>query len=186
MQVEDFDTWKRNFDESEQIRIDYGYTGHHINQAEDDPNTLAVYLGVGNLSKAKEYVTSDVLRERMQAAGVVGAPEVMWVKPLRENVVWDRTLPAMIISHRVEDADAWLTAYDEATELQKTHGIVGHAANQSLDDPSLIIVYHQAESFEALRDFMALDELRMKMKEAGVTSAPEVTYQLGGWAKQYG
>ena len=186
MQVEDFDTWKENFDESEPVRIDYGYTGHHINQAEDDPNKLGVYLATNDLDRAKEYTTSDVLRERMQKAGVMGPPELMWVKPLREGVVWDRALPSMIITHKVEDVDEWLTAYDQAAELQQSHGIIGHAANQSLDDPNLVVVYHQAESFETLRDFLALDDLRIKMKEAGVVSEPEVSFHLGGWGKQYG
>jgi hypothetical protein len=62
----------------------------------------------------------------------------------------------------------------------------GPAANRSVDDPKVAIVYHQAESFDTLRAFLANDKLKAKMQEAGVISAPDVKFVTGGWAKQYG
>ncbi len=183
--VADFDTWKAVFDANEQSRIDNGYVGHHVNRAEDDPNSLAVYLAIGDLERARAYVTSDDVKALMAEAGVAGAPEFTWVRPLRENVVWDRELPAMVITHHVEDLDAWLAGYDGADELQRSSGIIGHAANASMDDPSLVVVYHQAESFDALRDLLGSAELKAAMKEAGVVSEPEVTFHIGGWGKLY-
>jgi len=64
-------------------------------------------------------------------------------------------------------------------------GIVGQAANRSIDDPAVAIVYHQAESFDTLRAFLADDALAAKMQEAGVTSAPDALFVTGGWAKRY-
>lgn len=52
-------------------------------------------------------------------------------------------------------------------------------------DPSLAIVYHQAESFDALRAFLDDDALAAAMKEAGVISEPEVSFHTGGWGKRY-
>jgi len=183
--VADFDAWMAVFDANEQGRIDHDYLGHHINRAEDDPNSLSIYLAVGDVDQAKTYVTSDDVKSLMAEAGIAGAPEFMWVTPVREAIVWDRELPAMIVSHRVEDFDAWLAGYDAADELRLANGIIGHAANRSMEDSSLVIVYHQAESFDTLRSFLRSDDLRMAMKEAGVTSEPEVTFYTGGWAKIY-
>jgi quinol monooxygenase YgiN len=183
--VADFDAWKAVFDQSESKRKASGFLGHHINRAEDDPNELNVYFAVADVDQFKAYAESDDVKALMQEAGVVSPPEFMWMTPLREAVVWDRELPAMLISHRVADLDTWLDGYDDADELQRSNGIVGHAANQSMDDPSTIVVYHQAESFDTLRAFMALDELRDTMKEIGVISDPEVTFHTGGWGKQY-
>jgi len=126
------------------------------------------------------------LRERMQASGVIGAPEITYMTPVREAIVWDRELPAFMLSHSVADFDRWLVGYDGAADLQAAKGIVGHAANRSIDDPNLAIIYHQAESFDTLRAFLADDDLKAKMQEAGVTSAPEVQFVTGGWAKLYG
>lgn len=183
--VADFDAWKAVFDRSEPKRKASGFLGHHINRTEGDPNDLNVYLAVTDADQFKAYAESDDVKALMQEAGVQTPPEFMWMTPLREAVVWDRELPSMLISHRVADVDTWLAGYDDADELQRSNGIVGHAANQSMDDPSTIVVYHQAESFDTLRAFMGLDELRTRMKEIGVISDPEVTFHTGGWGKQY-
>jgi hypothetical protein len=184
-QVADFDAWKTVFDRNEEQRKAAGILGHHINRAEGDPNELNVYFAVTDVDQFKAYGESDEIKALMQEAGVQGPPEFQWMTPLREAVVWDRELPAMLISHRVEDVDTWLAGYDDAAELQRSNGIIGHAANQLIDDPSTIVVYHQAESFDTLRAFMGLDELKTRMKEIGVTSDPEFTFHTGGWGKQY-
>ena len=184
-QVADFDAWKAVFDDNEPGRRSQGYVGHHINRAENDPNSLSIYLAVEDVDSAKAYVTSDDVKSLMEKAGVTSQPEFMWMTPVREAIIWDRELPAMIIIHDVEDFDAWLAGYDAADELQRSNGIIGHAANRSIDDPSRVLVYHQAESFDTLRSFLRSDELRAVMKEAGVVSEPEVTYHTGGWGKLY-
>ena len=123
----------------------------------------------------------------MQEAGITSEPEVLWVKPAAESVVWDRELPAVIITHTVDDFDAWLAGYNgpEADAMRKSAGIIGHAANQGVDNPSLVLVYHQAESFDTLRALAASDELRTVMKDVGVNSEPEFSYHTGGWGKLY-
>ena len=183
--VADFDTWKAAFDNHEDARRAAGITGHHINRAEDDPNLVSIYLAVEDVEQAKAFAASDDLREVMEKAGVTSAPEFMWLTPVREAIVWDRELPAFIVSHQVADFDAWLSGYNAADEFRQARGIIGHAANRSLDDPSLAIVYHQAESFDTLRAFLADDELRAVMKDAGVISEPEVSYHTGGSGKRY-
>lgn len=131
-------------------------------------------MALSDQNRAKEFAGSDELRQRMKASGVLGAPEITYVTPVREALVWDRQLPAIIHSHSVADFDRWLEGYDGAASLRRENGIIGQAANRSLEDPSVAIVYHQAESFETLRAFLDNDELKAKMQEAGVTSAPDV------------
>jgi hypothetical protein len=183
--VADFDSWLAAFDSHEDARRVASILGHHINRSEGDPNELSVFMGLSDLNRAKEFAASDELRERMKASGVIGAPQITYMTPVREAVVWDRQLPAIILSHSVADFDRWLEGYDGAAGLQRENGIIGQAANRSLEDPSVAIVYHQAESFETLRAFLGNDELKEKMQEAGVTSAPDVHFFTGGWGKQY-
>ncbi len=184
--VADFNTWLTAFDSHEDVRRAAGILGHHINRAEDDPNDISLYMALSDLDKAKAFAASDDLRQRMQAAGVISIPEFTYMTPVREAIVWDRELPAFILSHSVADFDRWLKGYDAAAELQSAEGIVGQAANRSIDDPKVAVVYHQAESFDTLHAFLANDKLKAKMQEAGVTSAPDVHFVTGGWARQYG
>jgi hypothetical protein len=183
--VADFDSWLAAFNSHEDARRDAGILGHHINRAEGDPNEISVFMALSDLEKAKEFAASDELRERMQASGVLGAPQIQYLTPVREAIVWDRQLPAFILVHSVADFDRWLEGYDRAADLQRENGIIGQAANRSLENPSLAIVYHQAESFETLRAFLGNDELKAKMQEARVTSAPDVHFFTGGWGKRY-
>lgn len=183
--VADFDTWKVGFDAHEDARKAEGVLGHHINRGRDDPNDVSIYLAIADVERAKAFAASDELKSAMQDLGVTGSPEFTWMTPIREAVVWDRELPAMIMSHSVADFDKWLAGYDAAAELQRSGGIVGHAANRGLDDPSLAFIYHQAESFDTLQAFLADPALQDAMKAAGVTSEPEVSFHTGGWAKTY-
>ena len=183
--VEDVDRWKAGFEGHEPARRAAGILGHHINRAEDDPHLITLFLALSDLDRAKAFASSPELGEVMQNVGVVSRPEIQWLRPIREEVVSHRQLPAFLIRHRVADFDTWLAGYDAAGELQQSAGIIGHAANRSLDDPSLITVYHQAETFDALHSFLADPQLQAAMQEAGVISEPEVTFHTGGWAKTY-
>ncbi len=184
-QVADFDTWKAVFDGHEAARREAGCLGHHINRAKDDPNLVTLYLAVADVDRVKAFAASDDLKKVMEDGGVTSAPEMTWTTPVREAVVWDRDLPAFLLSHQVADFDTWLTGYNAADDLRQARGIIGHAANRSLDDPSVALVYHQAESFDTLQAFLDDDELRVAMKDAGVISEPEVSFHTGGSAKFY-
>jgi hypothetical protein len=183
--VADFDAWKTVFDANRQGRIDHGFVGHHINRGEADPNDISVYLAAGDVATAQAYTVSDELKALMQQAGVLSPPQRTWLKPLRQSIVWDRHLPAVIVSHTVADLDQWLAGYDGADALRQSGGIIGHAANQTTDDPARVVVYHQAESFDTLRSFLASEQLGAAMQAAGATSAPEASFYTGGYGERY-
>ena len=185
--IADWDQWKAVFDANEANRAANGFVAHHINRAENDPNALSIYLAVGDLDQAMAYGRSDDLRALMEEAGVVSPPELSWLKPAAEAAVWDRNVPGVIITHMVADFDSWLEGYKsaEADAMRAAAGVIGHAANQGMENPDLALVYHQAETFDDLRALASSDELRHVMKDAGVTSEPEFTYHTGGWGKRY-
>jgi hypothetical protein len=183
--VADFDAWKVGFDAHEGARRAAGILGHHINRGRDDAHDVSIYLAVSDIDRARAFAESDDLKNTMRDVGVTGPPTLTWVTPVREAVVWDRELPAMIVSHSVSDFDRWLDAYDAAAEIQHSGGIIGHAANRSIDDPAVAIIYHQAESFATLEAFLAAPALQEAMKAAGVIAEPEVSFHIGGWAATY-
>lgn len=183
--VADFDAWKAVFDENESQRSASGLLGHHINREEGDPNNLSVYFAVGDKDAFQEYADSDDVKALMQKAGVVSPPEFMWMTPVREEIVWDRELPAMLTSHHVKNFDVWLAGFDAGAEIRDESGMLGAAVHRSMDDPSLALVYLQAESFDALRGLAASEELKTAMLESGVASEPEFLYYTGGWGNRY-
>ncbi len=183
--VADFETWKSSFDAYRSQRQAAGILGHHINRGKDNPNSLSVYLPATDRAGVEAFFASAALPEAMKAAGVTTTPRFMWMTPVREAVVWDRETPAFIVTHAVADFDAWLQVYDGAFELRRSQGVVGEAANRSLDDPSVAIVYHQAESFDALEALITNPEILAVMEKAGVVSQPEVSWHISGWGERY-
>ena len=184
-EVADWATWKTHFDAHESARKAAGILGHHLNRGLENPNVVSIYLAIADVAKARAFSESRDLQKAMAAAGVLGAPKVVWMKPVLEQIVWDRELPAMIVSHSVANFDAWLAGYRAAAAFQKQGGIIGHAVNRSMDDPKTAIIYHQAETHDALEAFVSSPDLKAAMEKAGVTSAPQVSFVTGGWAKMY-
>ncbi len=78
--------------------------------------------------------------------------------------------------HGVEDYDAWVEVYNAFDLHRKESGIVGHAVDRELDDPSNVIVYHQAEALTTLRAFVDSNELKERMREGGVKEPFEIRF----------
>lgn len=184
-EVADWTKWKMSFDAHESERRAAGILGHHVNRGLENPNVISLYLAIGDVAKFKAFMASPELRQYMTDAGVVSAPTAIWMKPVLEQIVWDRELPGMIVSHAVADFDVWLAGYKAAAAMQKQGGIIGHAVNRSMDDPKTVIIYHQAETHDALKAFMAAPGLKAAMEAAGVVGVPQVSFHTGGWGKMY-
>ena len=75
--VKDFDAWKAAYDAFDAERQTMGVTGHGVYQVEGRPNEVTIYHHFDSLDQARSFVDSPRLKEVMEAAGVVGAPD-MW------------------------------------------------------------------------------------------------------------
>ncbi len=183
--VADFDSWKPHFDADEGARKSAGILGHHINRGHDNPNDVSIYMAITDVAKVQAFASSPRLHEFMRTSGVTSAPHATFMTPTYEHLVWDRTLPSMMVSHTVANYDAWMDGYKQAAHVRAAGGIIGDAVNRSVENPNLVVVYHQAETHGALTAFASSPELKGAMKHLGVTGAPTITFVTGGWAKNY-
>lgn len=78
--VRDYSEFKPGYDSHEPIRAAAGLTEQHVLQDADDPNMVTVILKAENLKRAEEFSNSDDLREAMQKVGVVGKPDIYFLK----------------------------------------------------------------------------------------------------------
>lgn len=179
------DRWKAGFDDLERARRDAGILGHHINRARDDPHLITVFLPLTDLEQATSFTSTYVRDEVLRVLGIESRPRIQWLQPIRDAVVRHRQVPALLLRARVVDLDVWLAAYDTDAALHAGAGIIGGAVERSLDDPSSLTLYHQAESFDALHVFLADPETRSGMLADGVASDLGASFHTGGWAKTY-
>lgn len=82
----------------------------------------------------------------------------------------------VLVRHKVADYHRWKEVFDSHLTIRKHAGETGFRLFQSVDDPRDVVLLLDWESVDEARKFMASDELRKRMQEAGVVGAPEVQY----------
>lgn len=73
-QVKDWDIWKKHFDSGKQVRMDAGLIDRVVSHGIDDNHMVGLVFAITDMAKAKAFMASKDLKDRMAAAGVVGAP----------------------------------------------------------------------------------------------------------------
>ncbi len=178
-EVENYETWKRAFDQHASSRKNAGIVSTHINRDAEQPNLLSVYMAGNDAAKLAGFLSSQDLASTMLNAGVKGPPRIAKITPV-EDQTRKEALAGVIVRHKVADFATWKRGFDAHAGARKDAGILGHAINRSVDDPSLVIIYLQAKSIDQLRAFADSASLKEAMKGAGVTSAPELSFVQGG------
>lgn len=171
--VTSYDAWKSAYDAHRDARKAASFLGDHLNR---NGNEVAVYLPATDRAKVMAFVDSADLRAAMQHGGVTSPPRIEWLKPVEDGHIADRSTASMLVVHAVKDFAAWKKVYDSVEGLRKRHGIFGAAVNQALDNPNLVIVYHQAETRAELQAFVDSAELMAAMQQAGVSGPPEIRF----------
>lgn len=72
--VKDWDAWKKEFDQNKQLRIDGGLMDRAIGHDIDDNHKVSIVFAVTDMTKAKAFLQSKDLKDKMEKAGVEGKP----------------------------------------------------------------------------------------------------------------
>ena len=78
--VEDYDRWKKAFDEHAPMRQAAGSKGGYLFRSADNPNEVVMIMEMEDLDRARQFTESDDLRQAMQKAGVTGPPEILFLE----------------------------------------------------------------------------------------------------------
>ena len=78
--VKDFRQWKLVYDEDLSTRQQAGIKDVQVLHAPGDPNDLTLLFEAVDLPKAQAFTESAHLKEAMNKAGVLGDPEMTYLK----------------------------------------------------------------------------------------------------------
>ena len=78
--VQDFDKWKSAYDEHQTARRAAGLKDLRLWHNTDDLNEIFLLFEAADVTKAKAFAASDDLKEKMTSAGVIGKPEIFFLK----------------------------------------------------------------------------------------------------------
>jgi hypothetical protein len=77
--VTDFGKWKTAYEDHRPMRQASGLKDLHLWRNADDPNEIIVLFEASDMTKARDFVSSSDVKEKMQAAGVQGAPDIVFL-----------------------------------------------------------------------------------------------------------
>ena len=75
--VNDYATWRKVFDDLTASRTKFGCTGHKVFHSPNDPNEITILTEWKGIDQAKNYATSNDLKEGMKDAGVISQPDII-------------------------------------------------------------------------------------------------------------
>jgi len=82
--VQDFASWKKIFDQHSATRKKFGSLGGKLFQTIDDPNEVVLLLKGNDLQRVRDFMASVHLKKTMGEAGVLGMPEVAFLREPEE------------------------------------------------------------------------------------------------------
>ena len=77
------------------------------------------------------------------------------------------------VAHRVKDFDTWKVIYDEDKPRRDQLGLTERAIYRDANDGNSILLSWEGNP-DVIQDMFSDPELKAKMEEAGVISAPEI------------
>lgn len=174
--VADYDKWKPGYDAGDSLRLASGIHNYVIARGVDDPNTVLVATKIDDVAKAKAFTAMPELKDGMKKAGVVGQPIFDYLESvLNDTTAIQETIRAMV-RHKVKDWDAWKKSFDEHKQARIDAGLTDRVISYTVgDNHNVSLVFAVADMAKA-KAFMKSDDLKNKMKEAGVEGAPDIFF----------
>jgi hypothetical protein len=83
--VANLDKWKVGFDGHESVRRKFGWTAHTVLTDAGDPTHVVIIGKVKTLAQAKDFTKAPSLKETMQKAGVISAPDIAFLKVVEQK-----------------------------------------------------------------------------------------------------
>ena len=82
----------------------------------------------------------------------------------------------VMVRHKVADFDEWKAAYDAHAAERAKAGLEQLHLMRNIDDPDEIVLLFAAQEFGKAKAFTLSEDLRKRMKKAGVKGKPEIWY----------
>jgi hypothetical protein len=83
-------------------------------------------------------------------------------------------MATLFVRHKVGNYTEWRKGYDAFDATRKSMGVSSHGVYQNDADPNDITVYHEFDSTDAAKSFIASKELADAMKAASVVGTPDI------------
>ena len=80
------------------------------------------------------------------------------------------------IRHKVADFGKWKPVYDAHTSARAAAGLKEERLLRNIDNPNKVVLLFSAQDLNKPKEFAGSDDLRQRMREAGVIDKPDVWF----------
>jgi hypothetical protein len=74
----------------------------------------------------------------------------------------------LLVIHKVADFTKWKMGYDDSLPPRQKAGLKEKYLLRSIDDPNEVILLHEAEDIQKVKEFASSSDLRERMQQSGV------------------
>ncbi len=82
----------------------------------------------------------------------------------------------MLVTHKVENFDAWKTVFDDVKPMRDEAGEKSFTIYRDAADPNTVTALFEWDSLENARQYAGSDQLKSAMHNAGVAGPPQISF----------
>lgn len=90
--------------------------------------------------------------------------------------MWGEFMQKVMVIYQVEDYDRWWRFYNDDTADRKIHGSIECFIHRNKEYANELILLYNWDTMENAKKFFESEDVKTKLKGAGVTGEPLVVY----------
>jgi hypothetical protein len=174
--VADYEKWKTGYDGHDSSRLANGLHNYVIARGTDDPNTVLIALRMDDVVKAKAFSASKDLKDRMTKLGVKGPPVIDYLEAVMNDTTALQSTIRVMVRSKVKDWDAWKKSFDGHMQKRMDAGLSDRVIAHTVGDNHMVTLVFAVADMAKAKAFMNSQDLKDKMKEAGVEGPPDIYF----------
>ena len=172
----DYAKWKTGYDSHDSMRLASGLHNYVIARGTEDPNMVLVAVTMDDVDKAKAFAASPDLKAKMKDLGVTGTPVIDFLESVMNDTTAIQQTIRVMIRHKVKDWDAWKKSFDSHKQVRIDAGLTDRVISYSVGDNHNVTLVFAVADMDKAKAFMNSQDLKDKMKEAGVDGPPDIFF----------
>ena len=174
--VADYAKWKTGYDSHDSMRLASGLHNYVIARGTEDPNMVLVAVTMDDVDKAKAFAASPDLKTKMKEVGVTGTPVIDFLESVMNDTTAIQQTIRVMIRHKVKDWDAWKKSFDSHKQVRIDAGLTDRVISYTVGDNHHVTLVFAVADMDKAKAFMNSQDLKDKMKEAGVDGPPDIFF----------
>jgi len=171
--VEDFDTWRKNYEAEDSIRISYGISFDAIHRNLLDSNHIIITAFTKNHESARMYSERfDIKKDGILSKPISSFWDIVWTRPGGDYPKFEAHY---FIFHAVKDFDNWMDKFQANDSIRLTSGLYALVIAMDADSVNDLGIYLGATSVDKANALLADSAMVTLQKKAGAFGLPNFT-----------